>query len=250
MRVPPPLATPQGLALFLDIDGTLAEFQRLPEDVAPTLRRTSLLQRLARVLKGRVAMISGRALADVDRITEGVITAASGVHGLEHRRANGELRVVPPHPGVVRARVVFEAFAAAHPSMVLEDKGLGLVLHYRTAPALAELANATAARVAQETGLSLQRGDMMAEVRTPGADKGDALRAFMVEPVFEGCKPIYIGDDLTDEHAFAAARGLGGYGVLVGPERTTAAQYRLADVEAALVWLEAFATTADHLTAS
>ena len=250
MRVPPPPATPQGLALFLDIDGTLAEFERRPEEVGPTLRRTTLLRRLARIFEGRVAMISGRALADMDRITDGVITAASGVHGLEHRGADGQLRIVPPHPGIARAREVFKTFANAHAPIVLEDKGLGLVLHYRTAPALAELANATAARVAQEMDLSLQRGDMMAEVRTPGADKGDALRAFMLEPVFEGCKPIYIGDDLTDEHAFAAARGLGGYGVLVGPERKTAAQYRLADVEAVMAWLEALAATTDHLATS
>ena len=250
MRVPPPPATPLRIALFLDIDGTLAEFQKVPEEVLPTVRRTSLLKRLAEAMHGRVALISGRALADMDRITESAITAASGVHGLEHRCSDGELRTAPTHPGVAQAREAFQAFINAHASVVLEDKGLGLVLHYRTAPELAELANATAERVARATGLTLQKGDMMAEVRTPGADKGDALRAFMAEPAFKGSTPIYIGDDLTDEHAFEAARALGGYGVLVGRERTTAAQYRLSNVEAVMAWLDSFVATADHLAAS
>jgi trehalose 6-phosphate phosphatase len=62
----------------------------------------------------------------------------------------------------------------------------------------------------------------------------------MDEPPFRGALPIFVGDDLTDEAGFAAAEDLGGYGVRVGsPERTTAARYALADIEAVLAWLEA-----------
>ena len=247
MSLPPPLQPdPTRTALFLDIDGTLAEFKRRPEEVGPTPRLTSLLRALRRRMHDRVAMISGRALADMDRITTGAVVAASGVHGLEHRDAQGRLETSPSHPGLARARAEFNALVRAHPALLLEDKGLGLVLHYRAAPELAEIANAAALRLVDETGLALQKGDMMAEVRTPGADKGDALKAFMAQPPFEGSIPVYIGDDLTDEHAFKAARDLGGYGVLVGPERTTSAQHRLADVEAVLTWLEALAATAGH----
>jgi trehalose 6-phosphate phosphatase len=237
----PPLPPVRGTSLFLDIDGTLAEFRRLPEEVVPTPRLTLLLQRLSQRLDGRVAIISGRALVDIDRITERAVTAASGVHGLEHRRTDGELEAAPVHPGVAEARQAFKTLAIEHPRLFLEDKGLGLVLHYRAAPELEQLANEAAQQMASQTGLALQRGDMMAEVRTPGRNKGHALKAFMDEPLFAGRTPIYIGDDLTDEHAFEAARDLDGYGVLVGPERRTAAAYRLADVPAVLAWLEAFA---------
>ena len=237
-------------ALFLDIDGTLAEFKRRPEEVGPTPRLTHLLQALGRRLHGRVAMISGRALADMDRITAGAVVAASGVHGLEHRDAQGRTTTAPLHPGLDRARAEFAALVEAHPALLLEDKGLGLVLHYRTTPELAELANATAVRMVDETGLALQKGDMMAEVRTPGRNKGDALKTFMAEPPFRGAEPVFVGDDLTDESAFAAARELGGYGVLVGPQRETAASFRLDDVASVLGWLEAFAASGPQLPAS
>ncbi len=235
----PPQPNPSRTALFLDIDGTLAEFKRRPEEVGPTPQLTHLLRGLARRLDGRLALISGRALSDVDRISAGVVIAASGVHGLEHRDAQGRLDVSPPHPGLERARAEFEALVTATPVLLLEDKGLGLVLHYRTAPELAGMADAIAARMVDETGLALQKGDMMIEVRTPGRNKGDALKTFMAEPPFRDHQPVFVGDDLTDEHAFAAARELGGYGVLVGPERETAASFRLEDVASVLGWLEA-----------
>jgi trehalose 6-phosphate phosphatase len=66
----------------------------------------------------------------------------------------------------------------------------------------------------------------------------------MAEPPFQGAVPIFVGDDLTDEAGFAAAEDLGGYGIRVGaPQRPTAARYALADIEAALVWLETLVPT-------
>jgi trehalose 6-phosphate phosphatase len=92
--------------------------------------------------------------------------------------------------------------------------------------------------LARDTGLSYQPGDMVAELRTPGPGKGDSIRAFMAEAPFAGAMPVFLGDDFTDEHGFFAVRTIGGYGILVGPERRTAARYRMAGVEAALAWLE------------
>ena len=79
----------------------------------------------------------------------------------------------------------------------------------------------------------------MVELKTPGADKGTALSAFMREAPFAGALPVMFGDDLTDEKGFVAAAAEGGFGVLVGPPRATAARYALPDVEAVLAWLEA-----------
>ena len=80
---------------------------------------------------------------------------------------------------------------------------------------------------------------MVAELRPAGANKGDALKALMREPRFMGARPLFVGDDLTDEHAFGAAAELGGEGILVGPPRETAARYRLELVKAVADWLEA-----------
>ena len=78
---------------------------------------------------------------------------------------------------------------------------------------------------------------MVVELRAPGPDKGGAVTAFMAEAPFAGFTPVFIGDDLTDEHGFEAVRALGGYGVVVGHRRPTAALYALADVSAAQSWL-------------
>jgi trehalose 6-phosphate phosphatase len=80
---------------------------------------------------------------------------------------------------------------------------------------------------------------MVAELRPEGADKGGALRRLMAEPPFAGARPVFVGDDLTDEDAFEAASALGGEGVLVGPARPSAARWRLDGVVDVTAWLEA-----------
>jgi trehalose 6-phosphate phosphatase len=103
----------------------------------------------------------------------------------------------------------------------------------------AEAARACAREIAARTGLALQEGDMVEELRTPGPSKGDSVRAFMSLPPFKGATPVFVGDDATDEDGFEAAQALGGVGVAVGNHRAVNAGYRLAGVEAALAWLEA-----------
>ena len=80
---------------------------------------------------------------------------------------------------------------------------------------------------------------MVEELRTPGPTKGDSVRAFMAQPDFAGTRPVFVGDDVTDEDGFEAAQALGGIGVAVGRPRPTRAQFLLHDVDAALAWLEA-----------
>jgi trehalose 6-phosphate phosphatase len=142
----------------------------------------------------------------------------------------------PPHPGLNYARIKLDRLSD-RPGILLEDKRLGLAVHYRKAPEAEEAVLAACRSIAATTGLVLQLGRMVAELRTPGADKGDSVRAFMAEQPFAGSVPVFIGDDLTDEDGFTAAAALGGYGVLVGEERATSARHQLADVEAVLGWL-------------
>ncbi len=227
-------------ALFLDLDGTLAPIAARPQDVGPDPRRTSLLERLALKLDGRLAVVSGRTLADVDRILEGCVTAVAAVHGLVLRDPDGVLHASTPHPDLPLAAEGFRAFAARDPGLIVEEKGgLSVALHFRQATWHAEGARACARALAAQTGLTLQEGAMVEELRTPGARKGDSVRAFMAKPPFAGAVPVFAGDDITDEDGFEAAQAMGGVGVRVGAERPTAARFQLIGVEAALAWLEA-----------
>lgn len=236
---PPALSSVEKAALFLDLDGTLAPIAARPQDVRPDPRRTSLLERVTKVLNGRVAVVSGRTLADIDRILEGRVQAVAAVHGLAHRDPVGRVRQAPPHVSLSRAIEALSVFAEQDVGLLVENKGVSVTLHYRLAPAYAEAAGMLARTIAEDTGLYLQPGDMVMELRTPGPSKGDSVREFMTAAPFDGATPIFIGDDLTDEHGFTAARELGGFGILVGANRPTAARFRMADVEAVLAWLEA-----------
>ena len=226
-------------ALFLDLDGTLAPIADRPRDVGPEPRRTALLARLETRLEGRLAIISGRTLADIDRILEGRVTAVAGVHGLVRRHGEADLVQARVHPQIARAARGLGAFAARDPGLMVEDKGLSVALHFRRASHLADPARACARALATQTGLTLQEGDMVAELRTPGDGKGDSVRAFMATAPFAGATPVFVGDDATDEDGFAAAQALGGAGICVGARRPTVARFRLAGVEAAMTWLEA-----------
>lgn len=234
----PPHLTLEGAALFLDLDGTLAPIVERPQDVGPDPRRSGLLDRLAEGLDGRLAVVSGRSLDDIDRILEGKVMCVSAIHGLVRRDARGVVGEAPPHPGIAPARKALNDFAAGDPRLIVEDKSLSLTIHYRLAPDRAGEAVGLAERLATVTGLTLQPGDMVMELRTPGASKGDSIRAFMTEAPFNGARPIFLGDDMTDEHGFFAVRQLGGHGILIGPQRRTTATFRMEDVEATLNWLE------------
>ncbi|MFT4076682.1 MAG: trehalose-phosphatase [Asticcacaulis sp.] len=226
------------ISLFLDLDGTLAPFTDLPEEVGPDIARNALIRNLALRLQGRLAVVSGRPIADIDRILEGVIPAVAGSHGLQRRDARLDLIVAPVHSGVAQAKQEIAAFVRRYPELHVEEKPLSVALHYRLEPTLKPVVEVFAEDLARRTGLKLQRGIMVVEFLTPGMDKGRAVRAFMVEPPFAGTIPVFVGDDLTDEDGFRVVRSFGGIGVLVGALRETFADYRLGNVEAVHHWLE------------
>lgn len=228
-----------GAALFLDLDGTLAPIAARPQDVRPEPRRTQLLGRLKIALDGRLAVVTGRTLADVDRILEGRVRCVSAIHGLVRRDCDGSLHEPEPHPGLDAARAALHAFAAQDSGLLVEDKGASVALHFRLARQRASEARMLAQRLAAETGLALQEGDMVEELRTPGPSKGDAVRDFMQTPAFRGARPIFVGDDVTDEHGFAEVARQGGFGILVGRPRQTQARFGLGDVDDVMAWLEA-----------
>lgn len=181
--------------------------------------RTSLLRVAGERLCGRIAVISGRPIAQVDAILEGACLAVGGVHGLQRRTACGELETVTAHPRIQHAAEMMAAFAQGHPGLLVEPKEQSVALHYRGAPKARAAVMEFIGRLAQTERLTLQPGHMVMELRTPGPHKGAAVRAFMGEAPFRGARPIYVGDDLTDEAGFEEVARHGGLGILVGPWR-------------------------------
>lgn len=238
---PPPVDLPRRCALFLDLDGTLAPIMPRPDDVGPDPRRARVLAQLRAAFEDRVAVVSGRDLQNLDYILGGEMKAIGAVHGLVRRTADGAVVAREPHAGLVDARRILVELAHCERGLLFEDKGLSVALHYRNAPSCAEAVIEAGERLSRATGLVLQLGDMVVELRTPGADKGAAVTAFLREAPFLGAMPVFIGDDLTDEDGFAAANRLGGFGILVGHRRPTEARYCLEDTDAVFKWLESLA---------
>ena len=235
---PPPLATPRS-AVFLDIDGTLLDLAATPDGVHVDADVTRLLPALAGALAGALALITGRTLADADRLFPGLAVPVAGQHGLVRRGADGVIHTHPAPPGLAGLRADLAVFALRHGGLLLEDKGTTLALHYRLAPQLAShVHRIVRAHVAEagDASFQLQPGKAMVEIGPSGRDKGTAIREYMAEAPFHGRIPVFVGDDRSDEHGFSAVRDMGGWGVKVGAGPTLA-RYRLRDVAAVRRWL-------------
>lgn len=240
----PPPSILDGAALFLDFDGTLVELAEAPDAIRVPGHLHPLLERLGAMLEGRIGIVSGRSISDLERHLGAPGIALSGSHGLELRYADGTAIPVAAPAALAGAREEIRRFADRAAGLLVEEKPAGVALHYRRAPERAESVTAFMENLAERSGLTVQQGKMVAELRPAGADKGDALKTMMAEPPFAGARPVFVGDDLTDEHAFAAAVELGGAGILVGPPRESAARYRLDDVTAVAAWLDQASETA------
>lgn len=228
----PTAALLEGAALFLDLDGTLVDITSTPHGTQVDGALRALLETLGTRLEGRLAIVSGRAVNVLrDAFGLGHLWLA-GSHGLE-LAPPGQPPERPPRPASLdAAQRTLQAFAADKPGVLVEEKSLGVGLHFRQAPAFEAECTALAEQLARETGLGLQRGKMMLELRPAGADKGSAITRLLGRAPFHGHRPVFLGDDVTDEDGFEAVARLGGDGVLVGPERHSAAGYRLDDVQA------------------
>jgi trehalose 6-phosphate phosphatase len=224
-------------ALFLDLDGTLATIAETPSEARVDEACRETLLRARERLAGRIAILSGRTIQMVDEILGGAVLCVAGVHGLQRRDALGEVFEKPPHARVAEAASTLRALARKSPGLLVEAKGPSVAIHYRRALGAEAAVLEAVERIAAASGLELQLGKAVAELRTPGPDKGTALRRFMLEAPFRGARPLVVGDDLTDEPAFAEARRLGGAGLLVGAERPTDAVGRLADPSCVVAWM-------------
>lgn len=235
---PPPLLS-RDHALFLDLDGTLLEIQDRPHAVYASPQLRTLLRRLSDTMSGALAVISGRSLGDLDDIIEGAVDHAAGVHGFEIQRGARIVRDQIELTQLAEARAdVRRLLQQSQLPALVEDKHASLALHYRQIPEAEDAVIAIARDIAKERGLRVLQGKMVVELIATARTKGHAVAVFMAAPPFAGRAPIAVGDDRTDEDAFAAAKRMGGFGILVGEPRSTYADYVLDGPGAVAKWLE------------
>lgn len=205
---------PDRAALFLDFDGTLVEIAPRPEAVTVPSALPPLLRRLAERLGGALAVVSGRALEDLEARLP-VPLAMAGDHGASLRPAPGAAveRLALPHPPPAW-REAAEALAAAHPGALVEPKPHGFVLHFRLAPQAAGPARALLDTLIADNGdFVMMPARMALEVKPTAVSKATAVAGLMARAPFAGRMPVFIGDDVTDEAGMQAARAAGGLGL-------------------------------------
>ena len=236
--VPPQAQT--DWAYFLDVDGTLIAFADSPDAIHVDDVLLGLICRLYRVCGGALALVSGRALTDLDKRLGGMRIPMAGQHGLELRDAQGHIQAYhgTPSAALNELKHRLSTLAASHQGLLLEDKGLALAVHYRHAPHLASYIHRQMNLWLADSGLplQLQKGRYVLELKPAIHDKGTAIAEFMQQIPFYGRLPVFIGDDVTDEHGFEMVNRLGGHSIKVGKGQTCA-RWRLPDVAAVRTWL-------------
>jgi trehalose 6-phosphate phosphatase len=231
-------------AIFLDVDGTLLDIAAKPDAVRVPAPLRGVLQRLADRVDGALAFVSGRPIADLDRIFAPLKLPAAGGHGAELRTSGGG-EVVRTGAARLddRTRQLFAEVAELAPGILIESKPYSLALHYRQAP---QIAARLRERVMEISGrldgeaLEILPGKAVIEIKPQGFSKGTALRDLMRHPPFAGRRPLFIGDDKTDDAAFAVLPEFDGIGISVGGP-APGARYCLDMPEDVRSWLQRLA---------
>jgi len=207
------------LALLLDIDGTLL-------DLAPTPREVWVPPGLADTLSGlmshagALALVSGRSLNDIDMIFAPAVFPAVGGHGAEMRLSTDSEAVAvhaPPMDKELKRRLA--AIAKLAPGILVEDKGYSLALHYRLAPQAEQAIYQEVARLRADlpsAPLEVLPGKCVCEIKHAGFTKATGVRELMLHDPFKGRRPLFIGDDVTDETVFAIMPDYDGLSFSVG----------------------------------
>lgn len=214
LDLPPPAET----ALLLDLDGTLLDIAPTPDRVVVPPGLMDALRRLRLHLGDALAVVTGRPIEQIDGLLADVPFAVAGEHGgaIRHQPGGPVVRASLPDPPVDWI-IEAAAIAARHPGVLLEQKQRGFVFHYRQVPDLgAELRRLSLALIAPDASRFQVLEALMAwEIRPRGVDKGVAVAALMADEPFAGRRPVFIGDDVTDEDGMRAARAMGGAGLRV-----------------------------------
>lgn len=228
-------------ALFVDYDGTLTPIVAHPDLAVPSPEVTGVLAALARRMP--VAVISGRDRADLERRVGIAGLIYVGSHGLDIGLAGAPAPAEDFRPAIDAAEAGLRATLADLPGALVERKALSVAAHWRQVdPARAATVREAVARVlaGHAPRLTATPGKMVLEIR-PALDwgKGHAV-LWLLGRLGPGRVPLFLGDDITDEDAFAALSGRGIGIVVANPaeRRPTGAIFRLSDPAAVLAFLK------------
>ncbi len=204
-------------ALFLDLDGTLIEIAATPEAVVVPPDLPSLLANLQRQLGGALAIVTGRTINVVDGLLSPYVPVAAGEHGATVRYPGGKLEEMPRDMTVPQDwHAALRAAAERWPGVLIEPKPHGVTVHYRLAPERGEeVWRLVRALVQNDPWFHLIPAREAVEIAPSGTSKGQAVERLMAQKPFTGRRPIFVGDDFTDEAGMEAARRLGGEGLRV-----------------------------------
>src|SRR6202521_4062133 len=207
-------------AILLDIDGTLLDLAPTPREVWVPPGLTKTLTGLLARSSGALALVSGRSLNDIDLIFAPDQFPAVGGHGAEMRLSTDSEAVAthaPPMDRELKRRLA--AIAKLSPGILLEDKGYSLALHYRLAPhaekAIYEAVSLIRADL-PNAPIEVLPGKCVCEIKHSGFTKATGVLELMAHEPFGGRRPIFIGDDVTDEAVFGIIPDLGGLAFSVG----------------------------------
>ena len=239
----PALDFNQPIALFLDVDGTLLEFCNNPDDVYPGVELNLILKSLSSLLKGALALVTGRRVLEIDRIFHPLQLPVGGQHGLEHRDAEGNFKLVKSLKFPENIRSQIQCFGEIYPECAIEDKSLTMAIHYRRAPKLEEKVLKFVNKLIEgEKHFHAISGNMVIEIKPLGVDKGQSIALFMENEPFVDKLPIFIGDDVTDEDGFRYINANNGISIKVGTRTSSLARYNLNNVNAVHDWLGSLCT--------
>lgn len=246
------------LWLFLDYDGTLANFAPTPDHVEPDPRLIALITLLANNPLIHTALISGRRLDQIETLlpVPGLILA--GTYGLEMRLADGSIRTILDYqeirPSLEDLKPQLSALLTGKQGFFLEDKGWSLALHARFAKLKESEEVLTEARLLMQplsgSQFRLMGGDRFLEISPTAANKGHALEWLFHQFPLPRAYPVMVGDDDKDEEAFLVTQRLGGAAIVVASqERQTNANARLETPQTTQDWLERLARHFDQRAA-
>ncbi len=238
IEIPAPISE---LSLFLDFDGTLVEIAETPDLIEVPTDLPDLLHAAAHRLDGRLLIVSGRTISDIDRYLGDPFLSVSGSHGMELRLDGATSEIASEAAAMAEIESEAQSVSETLPGLLVERKRYGVALHYRQAPDLADRVRIVAETIAKRHGFALKLGKMVCEILPAASDKGRAVLDIMGSSPFSGTVGLFIGDDITDEDGFRAVQKLGGLGVIVGDRQETAARARLPDIGAVHTLLESFA---------
>lgn len=236
------LEHPHRVAVLLDLDGTLLELARSPDEVVVPPHLPRLLHELSTQLNGALALVSGRPIPSIDALLRPFRSAAAGLHGTQLRLTAEsciEHTVLATSPRAVLRHV--PALMRTESTALIEDKGACLAIHHRfDDDELARIkAELLAAMLEYAPDLELLEGRLVLEIKPRSVDKGTACRGLLSTRPFAGRMPVYFGDDTTDLDAFRFIDAAGGWSVGVGPRVVDRARHRMSGPAEVLAWLDA-----------